>query len=58
MMPTLSITEKMFTHATNNFVFKLNEVKLIFEAVQNINCDPILIICVTMQKVWWMKKTV
>ena len=52
---TLSITEKMFTHATKNLVFKLNEVKLIFEAVQNINCDPILIICVRMQKVWWMK---
>ena len=51
MMPTLSITEKMFTHATNNLVFKLNEVKLIFEAAQNINCDPILIIYVTMQKV-------
>ena len=33
---TLSITEKMFTHATKNFFLKLNELKLIFEAVRNI----------------------
>ena len=26
----------MFRHGTNNFVFRLNEVTLIFEAVQNI----------------------
>ena len=32
----LSITEKMFRHGTKNFVFRLNEVTLIFEAVQNI----------------------
>ena len=33
---TLSIIEKMFTHGTKNFAFKLNKVKLISEAVQNI----------------------
>ena len=33
---TLSITEKMFTHATKNFFLELNELRLIFEAVQNI----------------------
>ena len=32
----LSITEKMFRHGRNSFVFKLNEVKVIFEAVQSI----------------------
>lgn len=32
----LSITEKMFRHGTKNFVFRLNEVTLIFEAVRNI----------------------
>ena len=31
----LSITETMFRRATNNFVFKINEVNLISEAVQN-----------------------
>ena len=31
----LSITETMFRHATNNFVFKINEVNLISESVQN-----------------------
>ena len=44
---TLSITETMFRRATNNFVFKINEVNLISEAVQNTNCNPI-IICVRM----------
>ena len=37
---TLSITEKTFTHETKNFVFKLNEI---------------MIICVRMQKVWWIR---
>ena len=32
----LSITQKMFRHGTKNFVFRLNEVTLIFEAVRNI----------------------
>ena len=31
----LSIEETMFRHATNNFVFKMNEVNLISETVQN-----------------------
>ena len=31
----LSITETMFRRATNNFFFKINEVNLISEAVQN-----------------------
>ena len=30
----LSITEKTFRHATKDFVFKINEVKLTSEAVQ------------------------
>ena len=54
----LSITEKMFRRATMNFVFKINEVKLISEAAQNDKLDPIMIIFVRMQKVWWMKKLV
>ena len=31
----LNVTEKMFRRATKNFVFKVNEVKLISEAVQD-----------------------
>ena len=41
----------MFTHGTKNFAFKLNEVKLFSETVQDIKCDPIMTICVRMQKV-------